>query len=81
MLVSYYKLSSQFLLISFWDLNCAGFIVLEALILTLAVVLSLTAYTHWAARRGHDFSFLGPILFTSLIVVLLFGFIQVRSST
>lgn len=54
---------------------------LEALILTAAVVLSLTAYTHWAARRGHDFSFLGPILFTSLIVVLLFGFIQVRSST
>lgn len=61
-------------------ISCAltnGYIVLEALILTLAVVLSLTAYTHWAARRGHDFSFLGPILFTSLIVVVLFGFIQV----
>ena len=53
---------------------------LEALILTAVVVLSLTAYTHWAARKGHDFSFLGPMLFTSLWIVILFGFIQVCSS-
>ncbi|KAG0578895.1 hypothetical protein M758_4G060700 [Ceratodon purpureus] len=52
-------------------------IVLEALLLTAVVVFSLTAYTHWAARKGYDFSFLGPILFTSLMIVLLFGFIQV----
>jgi hypothetical protein len=55
--------------------------VLEALVLTAVVVLSLTAYTHWAARRGQDFRFLGPILFTSLMIVLLFGIVQVCSST
>lgn len=69
------------MLILFWDFWCTGAVVLEALVLTAAVVLSLLAYTHWAARRGHDFSFLGPILFTSLMIVLLFGFIQVCSST
>ncbi|XP_050219816.1 BI1-like protein [Mercurialis annua] len=60
--------------------SCAqieGKIVLEALILTSAVVLSLTAYTFWAAKKGKDFSFLGPILFTSLIILILTSFIQV----
>ncbi len=52
-------------------------IVLEALLLTAIVVVSLTAYTYWAAKRGHDFSFLGPILFTSLVIVVMFGFVQV----
>ncbi|XP_024371886.1 BI1-like protein [Physcomitrium patens] len=52
------------------------YIVLEALLLTAAVVLSLTAYTHWASRKGHDFSFLGPILFASLVILVLFGLIQ-----
>lgn len=50
---------------------------LEALILTSAVVLSLTGYTFWASKRGQDFSFLGPILFASLIVLFLTGFLQV----
>lgn len=61
-------------------ISCAytkGRIVLEALILTAAVVFSLTGYTFWAAKKGKDFSFLGPILFSSLIVIILFGFIQV----
>ncbi|KAK4713824.1 hypothetical protein R3W88_019731 [Solanum pinnatisectum] len=53
-----------------------GKIVLEALILTSAVVLSLTGYTFWASKRGQDFSFLGPILFASLIVLFLTGFLQ-----
>jgi len=60
-------------------LSCAltnGLIVLEALILTAAVVVSLTAYTYWAAKQGHDFSFLGPILFASIMVLFLFGIIQ-----
>ncbi|EEF45423.1 Transmembrane BAX inhibitor motif-containing protein, putative [Ricinus communis] len=59
--------------------SCAqtdGKIVLEALILTSAVVCSLTAYTFWAAKKGQDFSFLGPILFTSLIILILTSFIQ-----
>ncbi|WOL06759.1 hypothetical protein Cni_G15493 [Canna indica] len=53
-----------------------GRIVLEALLLTSAVVLSLTGYTFWASRRGKDFSYLGPILFAGLVVLLLTGFIQ-----
>ncbi|KAL6517234.1 hypothetical protein OROHE_017940 [Orobanche hederae] len=57
--------------------NTEGRIVLEALILTSAVVLALTGYTFWAAKKGKDFSFLGPILFTSLFILVLTGFIQV----
>ena len=59
----------------------AGRIVLEALILTSAVVASLTGYTFWASKKGKDFSYLGPILFTSLFTLFLAGFIQVYSSS
>ncbi|XP_044978375.1 protein LIFEGUARD 2-like [Hordeum vulgare subsp. vulgare] len=61
-------------------MTCAftsGKVILEAAILTTVVVLSLTAYTFWAARRGKDFGFLGPFLFASLIMLLVFGFIQI----
>lgn len=54
-----------------------GRIVLEALLLTSAVVSALTGYTFWASKKGKDFSFLGPILFTSLFVLILTGFMQV----
>ncbi|KAK9160864.1 hypothetical protein Syun_007205 [Stephania yunnanensis] len=60
-------------------LSCAftkGKVVLEAAILTAVVVVSLTLYTFWAAKRGHDFNFLGPILFCSLLVLFVFGLIQ-----
>lgn len=56
--------------------NTEGKIVLEALILTSAVVSALTGYTFWAAKKGKDFSFMGPILFTGLFVLILTGFIQ-----
>ncbi|GAV63342.1 Bax1-I domain-containing protein [Cephalotus follicularis] len=56
--------------------NTDGRIVLEALILTAAVVSSLTGYTFWASKKGKDFSFLGPILFTSLVILILTSFIQ-----
>ncbi|VAH85038.1 unnamed protein product [Triticum turgidum subsp. durum] len=56
----------------------SGKVIWEAGMLTIVVVLSLTAYTFWAARRGKDFSFLGPFLFASLMILLVFGFIQVR---
>lgn len=56
----------------------AGKIVLEALILTSAVVSSLTGYTFWASKKGKDFSFLGPFLFTSLFTLFLVGMMQVR---
>ncbi|CAN4091646.1 unnamed protein product [Withania somnifera] len=56
--------------------NTDGRIVLEALLLTSAVVSALTGYTFWASKKGKDFSFLGPILFTSLFVLILTGFMQ-----
>ncbi|KAL5542016.1 hypothetical protein UlMin_009726 [Ulmus minor] len=61
-------------------LSCAftkGKIVLEAAILTSIVVVSLTLYTFWAVKRGHDFSFLGPFLFASLMVLMVFALIQI----
>jgi hypothetical protein len=61
-------------------LTCAftsGKVILEAVILTAVVVVSLTLYTFWAAKRGHDFQFLGPFLFGALMVLIVFGFIQI----
>ncbi|XP_061366989.1 protein LIFEGUARD 4-like [Gastrolobium bilobum] len=61
-------------------LTCAftsGKVILESVILTTVVVLSLTLYTFWAARRGHDFSFLGPFLFGAVLVLLVFALIQI----
>lgn len=46
--------------------------------LTAVVVVALTAYTYYAVRQGHDFSFLGPMLFAAVIILVLWGFIQVR---
>ena len=31
----------------------------------------------WASKKGKDFSFLGPILFTSLVILLVTSFMQV----
>ncbi|KAL9235844.1 hypothetical protein vseg_010578 [Gypsophila vaccaria] len=56
--------------------NTDGKIVLEALILTAAVVCSLTGYTFWAAKKGKDFSFLGPMLFGSLVGIIVAGLMQ-----
>ncbi|KAF3946926.1 hypothetical protein CMV_026866 [Castanea mollissima] len=61
-------------------LACAftkGRIILEAAILTCVAVVSLTLYTFWAVKRGKDFSFLGPFLFASLLVLVVFGLIQI----
>ncbi|KAF5191800.1 Bax inhibitor [Thalictrum thalictroides] len=52
-------------------------IILEAAILTAVVVVSLTLYTFWAAKRGKDFSFLGPFLFCAVIILMVFGLIQI----
>ncbi|XP_018685745.1 protein LIFEGUARD 2-like isoform X1 [Musa acuminata AAA Group] len=57
-----------------------GTAILEAATLTAAVVGGLTLYTFWAAKRGHDFSFLGPFLFAALLALTIFSLIQVRSS-
>ncbi|GLU07591.1 hypothetical protein SLE2022_245450 [Rubroshorea leprosula] len=61
-------------------LTCAftsGKVILESVILTAVVVVSLTLYTFWAVRRGHDFNFLGPFLFGAVIVLIVFAFIQI----
>ncbi|KAL1312172.1 hypothetical protein HN51_038777 [Arachis hypogaea] len=61
-------------------LTCAftsGKVILESVILTTTVVIGLTLYTFWAARRGHDFSFLGPFLFGALLVLMVFALIQI----
>lgn len=47
------------------------------MILTAVVVVSLTLYTFWAAKRGHDFNFLGPFLFGAVVVLMVFALIQV----
>ncbi|KAJ4793499.1 Bax inhibitor-1 family protein [Rhynchospora pubera] len=61
-------------------LTCAftkGEIILESVILTAVVVVSLTMYTFWAAKRGHDFSFLGPFLFAGVMILMVFALIQI----
>ncbi|KAL4200177.1 hypothetical protein AMTRI_Chr03g55080 [Amborella trichopoda] len=60
-------------------LTCAfskGRVILEAVILAAVAVVSLTLYTFWAARRGKDFSKVGPLLFSALIILIVFGIIQ-----
>ncbi|XXG68001.1 hypothetical protein AAC387_Pa06g1207 [Persea americana] len=60
-------------------LTCAftsGKVILESVILTTVVVVSLTFYTFWAARRGHDFKFLGPFLFAGIMVLIVFVLVQ-----
>ncbi|GAB2210301.1 hypothetical protein Droror1_Dr00015564 [Drosera rotundifolia] len=56
--------------------NTEGKIVLEALILTSTIVSSLTAYTFWGSKKGKDFSFLGPFLFSCLVILIVTGFLQ-----
>lgn len=55
-----------------------GKVILESAILTTVVVLSLTFYTFWAAKKGYDFNFLGPFLFGAIIVLMVFALIQVN---
>ncbi|KAK8486511.1 hypothetical protein V6N11_061160 [Hibiscus sabdariffa] len=54
-----------------------GKVILEATILTAVVIVSLTLYTFWAAKRGHDFNFLGPFLCGFLLVLIVFCLIQI----
>lgn len=63
-----------------WFACWAGKVILESVILTTVVVVALTLYTFWAAKRGHDFNFLGPFLFGAVLVLMVFGLIQVYSN-
>jgi FtsH-binding integral membrane protein len=51
-------------------------IVLEAVVLTAAIVGGLAAYSFHATRKGKDFTFMGPFLFSALWAMVLWGFIQ-----
>ncbi|KAL3507834.1 hypothetical protein ACH5RR_033216 [Cinchona calisaya] len=55
----------------------SGEIILQAAALTVLVTGSLTLCTFWAAKRGHDFSFLGPFLLCALLVLVAFGIIRI----
>ncbi|KAF8732140.1 hypothetical protein HU200_016107 [Digitaria exilis] len=57
-------------------LSRKGIIIIEAASLTLVVVVGLTLYTFWAARSGHDFTFLGPFLVAACLVLMLYGLAQ-----
>lgn len=68
------------LLASIVGISCTfvkGKIILEAVILTFVMVLSLTLYTFWAANKGYDFNFLGPFLLAGFMVLLVFAIIQI----
>jgi FtsH-binding integral membrane protein len=52
-------------------------IVLEALVITAAIVIGLTVYAFRAARKGQDFTFMGPTLLASLFALVAWSFIQI----
>ncbi|CAN6363238.1 unnamed protein product [Urochloa humidicola] len=53
-----------------------GRVVLQSAILTAAAVLGLTLFTFWAVKKGYDFTFMFPFLFTCLHVLLVYLIIQ-----
>lgn len=55
----------------------APVIVAQAIFITACVVGGLTAYTFWATRRGVEFTWLAPILFSALWALIIWGFIQI----
>ncbi|GAU35613.1 hypothetical protein TSUD_30300 [Trifolium subterraneum] len=76
LLLAVFTLSLSFVI----GLSCAFTsekVILEAVILTAVVVIALTLYTFWAASRGYDFNFLGPFLFGAVLVLMVFGMIQI----
>ncbi|KAK4492512.1 hypothetical protein RD792_003323 [Penstemon davidsonii] len=54
-----------------------GKVVLETVSTTAAAVISLTIYTFWAAKSGHEFSFLAPFLLSVLIELIVFTIFQI----
>jgi FtsH-binding integral membrane protein len=54
----------------------APIIVIQAVFITAAVVGGLTMYTFAATRRGEEFTWLGPILFSALWALIIWSFLQ-----
>jgi FtsH-binding integral membrane protein len=55
----------------------APVIVAQAIFITAAVVGALTVYTFWATRKGIEFTWLAPLLFSGLWALIIWGFIQI----
>ncbi|KAL5210441.1 hypothetical protein ABZP36_006064 [Zizania latifolia] len=55
----------------------AGMVILEAASVTLVVVVGLTCYTFWAAKKGYDFEFLGPFLVAASLVLMIFALVRI----
>lgn len=58
-----------------------GEAVLLAAGLTLLITIALTMFTFVAAKRGMDFSFLGPFLLCAVLLLIAFGLIRVSHSS
>ncbi|XP_049933167.1 protein LIFEGUARD 2-like [Nymphaea colorata] len=74
-LLGFYTVSISFVV----GLTCAftsGRAILQAASVTALLVVGLTLYTFWAAKRGRDFKILGPFLFCSLVALI--GFCVIR---
>ncbi|PUZ45323.1 hypothetical protein GQ55_8G213600 [Panicum hallii var. hallii] len=54
-----------------------GRVVLQSAILTAVAVLGLTLFTFWAVKKGYDFTFMFPFLFTCVNVLLVYLVIQI----
>lgn len=54
----------------------APLVVVEAIAITGGIVAGLTAYAFWATRKGHDLTFMAPMLFASLWGLIIWGFFQ-----
>ncbi|XP_074570084.1 protein LIFEGUARD 1-like [Curcuma longa] len=59
------------------SVTMGGRAILQAVVVTSAIVIVLTLYTFWAAREGLDFSFLFPFLFACLPVLVIYLVIQI----
>ncbi|NP_001136515.1 Protein LIFEGUARD 2-like [Zea mays] len=58
-------------------LTANGPVILEAVVITMVVVLGLTFYTFWAAKRGYEFEFLGPFLVSACLILMLFSLLRI----
>ncbi|WVZ60872.1 hypothetical protein U9M48_010834 [Paspalum notatum var. saurae] len=58
-------------------LSAKGVIIMEAAVITLVVVVGLTGYTFWAAKKGYDFEFLGPFLVVACLILMLYGIARI----
>nr|CAB3503186.1 unnamed protein product [Digitaria exilis] len=54
-----------------------GSVVLQSAILTAVSVVGLTLFTFWAVKKGYEFTFMFPFLFTCLHVLLVYIIIQI----